>query len=188
MVNTSFTCDYINLTTQADLKDIEKLNLNKVFVILKLYFRVIKMLFKHRYDLCYLTINAAGPGFYKEMVVVFILKLFRKKIVYHYHNKGINENSKKPLAKLLYKIQFKESRAILLSSGLFYDVSKFLKPEQVYYCNNGIPRIDNLLVKKTVKQAGPIKLLFVSNMFISKGVYVLVEACRILVKKSIIHL
>ena len=154
-------------------------------MVLKLYYRVIKMLFKKRYDLCYLTINSAGPGFYKEMIIVFILKFFRKKIVYHYHNKGIHKNSEKLLNSLLYKIQFKNARAILLSQGLFYDVSKYLKPEQVYFCNNGIPGIRSLSIKKNAEKHEPVRLLYVSNMFLSKGAYVLLEACRILAEKKV---
>jgi len=183
LVNSSFNCDYINLTTQANLKDLEKLNIKKVFVILKLYFQVFKTLLRKRYDLCYLTINSSGPGFYKEVIIVFILKVFRKKIVYHYHNKGITINSKSFVNNLLYKIQFKNSRAILLSSILFYDVSKYLQPSQVYYCNNGIaPLEDNF--EKNNNQNKPVGLLFISNIFISKGVNVLLEACKILVQKK----
>ena len=185
LINTSFNCDYINLTTQASLQDMGKSNLKKVFILLRLYHKIIKTLIKKPYDLCYLTINSSGPGFYKELIIVFILKCFRQKIVYHYHNKGVKESSKKFLNNLLYKIQFRNSRAILLSSKLFYDVSKYLKPNHVYYCNNGIASINNLIVKKTREEAKPVILLFVSNMFIAKGVYILLEACRILAEKKI---
>ena len=153
-------------------------------VILKLYYRVIKALIKKRYQLCYLTINSSGPGFYKEMIIVFILKCFCRKIVYHYHNKGVREGSKKIFNNLLYKIQFKNSTVILLSPKLFFDVAKFLKPTQVYYCNNGIAGI-NFPISRISEEQVKVRLLFVSNMFIAKGVYVLLDACKVLFKNKI---
>ena len=76
LLNDAFKCDYINLSTSRQLSDLGKGGYRKLPVFIKLYFRVLSAVIKNRYDLCYLTINSKGAGYYKEIVIVFILKLF----------------------------------------------------------------------------------------------------------------
>lgn len=184
LINKSFDCDFINLTTAGSLEDLGTFNFNKLIAILKVYCKVILSLITKRYDLCYFTINSSGPSFYKELFIVIILKCFRQNIVYHYHNKGVSEDQSSSIKKLLYRFQFKKQRVILLSPNLYYDVRNYVSINRVYYCANGIP--DNPLAIKGIKKQSSIpRLLFLSNMFISKGVFLLLESCKILADKNI---
>ena len=97
----------------------------------------------------------------------------------HYHNKGVRINQHKFFDDLLYRILFKNTKVILLSERLYEDVSKYVKKEDVFFLPNGIPVInleDNILPKKNSVP----KLLFLSNLIESKGVYVLLDALKIL--------
>jgi glycosyltransferase involved in cell wall biosynthesis len=59
-----------------------------------------------------------------------------------------------------------------------------VKREQVVICPNGIPEIKDLI--RDVKRNNEIpRLLFLSNLLESKGVYVLLDACQILKEKGI---
>ena len=184
LINNNFDCDYINLSTSRKIDDIGKNSFFKFFVFLKLYIKIITALIKNKYDLCYLTINSKGTGFYKEILIVAILKFFNKKIVYHYHNKGVSDNQNNKILNRLYKFQFKNSKAILLSPLLYFDIQKYITKNNVYYCPNGIPEIF-FNTEKTKKVNNTIQLLFLSNMLISKGVYTLLKACKILNDKNI---
>jgi glycosyltransferase involved in cell wall biosynthesis len=187
-INSRFDCDFINLSTTSSIKDIESWDFKKFITVLKLYARVFTKVARKRYSFCYLTINSHGPAFYKELIIVLILKLFGCNIVYHYHNKGIEKNQENWLNNLLYSFQFKNSRAILLSKLLYSDLSRYLPDEKVYFCPNGIPALVNfepdVLALKRNSKIVP-ELLFLSNMMKEKGVYVLLEACKILVKRKI---
>ena len=85
---------------------------------------------------------------------------------------------------MLYRYVFKKSSVILLSNYLYDDVKTFVPIEQVYICPNGV---EDLIESKKAKlkiESKPIKILFLSNLIKSKGVFLLIEACRILQKKG----
>lgn len=186
-INQAFNSDYINLTTSFTLNKIGKGGISKLFTLLRIQSRVIKALFYNKYDLCYMSLTAKGAGFYKDLFVVAILKLFKKKIIYHLHNKGIAYNSKNRLNKYLYRFAFKNTKTILLSSYLYYDVMNYVSVKDVYFCSNGIPKSENfsLLKTKEPNTRQVCRLLFLSNIIIEKGVLVLLDACKILKEKKI---
>ncbi len=188
LINETFQCDYLNLSTSKNLSDIGKGKFRKLFIFFKLYLKVLSALLKNKYDLCYLTINSKGAAFYKELVIVFILKIFGSKIVYHYHNKGVSEKQDRFLQNLLYRFQFRNSRVILLSQFLYSDVEKYLPRSRVYYCSNGIPALDistqTSIISKKEENPIPV-ILFLSNMMVEKGVFNLLKSLKLLLDKGL---
>ena len=183
LINNHFDCDYINSSTSRNVRDVGKGFGKKLFSFFSLYSKILKALVKKKYDLCYLNINASGPAYFKEIVIVFIVKMFKCRILYHYHNKGISIKSKKWIYNRLYSFQFKNARAILLSPKLQYDVDKYLENNNILICPNGIPNFNQSPIRfsKTEKR---VKILFLSNMMKEKGVFVLLDACRLLKAKN----
>lgn len=188
LIGESFDCSFINLSTSQRLNDIGKSGHKKLINIIKVFRKVLFTVIKKRFDLCYITINAKGSGFYKEIIIVFLLKILRYKLVYHYHNKGVIDFQDKWFFDKLYRFQFKNSKAILLSQLLYPDVSKYLSKENVYYCANGVPLLNDTtldsLSESRRKKVVP-EILFLSNMMEEKGVFTLIEACKILLKNGI---
>jgi glycosyltransferase involved in cell wall biosynthesis len=135
------------------------------------------------------SLTAKGPGFYKDFLVVLLLKLFRKKIVYHFHNRGVSTKQDDRFNDFLYQITFKGTKSILLSELLYSDIKKYVTADDAFFCANGIPevsdeyRMDNCSGGLPLKKA--CRLLFLSNMIVEKGVYQLLEACKLLRKKAI---
>lgn len=171
----------INLSTASDLADIGKSSVKKFVFIFKLYVNLIRYLLKNKVDLCYFTINASGPAWLKELIIVAILKLFRVPIIYHYHNKGVRLNANSFWKRELYKFQFRQTKTILLSNLLREDISLFVSDQDIYICPNGIPQS----VKSKHKPSELCQILFLSNLIETKGVYVLLDACRLLKEKNI---
>jgi len=182
LINSTFDTSYINLSTATTLDQLGKADSSKIFTFIKLLLKVTTALRKKQFDLCYMTLNATGPAFYKDLFVVAILKLFRKKIIYHFHNKGIEHNGKIKLNKLLYRFVFRNTKSILLSPFLYYDIESYVKREDVYYLSNAIPNNNEIVnaVPITQEDKHPVRLLFLSNMMSEKGVFVLIEACTML--------
>jgi glycosyltransferase involved in cell wall biosynthesis len=144
---------------------------------------MIKKMMSNHYDLCYITITAKAGAFYKDVVIVGLIKLFRIKIVYHLHNKGVSTKNDRWFDDLLYKRIFNSSSVILMSRYLYPDIQKYVQPNRVYYCPNGIPPLNNEYpVSRHEKK--PLEILFLSHMIESKGVFVLLDACRILKDKG----
>ena len=184
IINNSFKTDYIDLGTSKTIDEIGKNPLGKVLRYLSIIYQTLKQLLVNKPDLIYLAMTAKGFGFYKDAVIVLLVKCFRLPLVLHFHNKGVHTRQEKRFDNFLYQKVFKNTKVILLSKHLYYDVKKYVDEEDIYYCPNGIPPINQDLVIKRQKNETP-KLLFLSNLIASKGVIILLEALQILNKKGI---
>lgn len=183
LIQNSFNCRFINLSTSRDLSVIGRSRPVKFITLVKLIFHVIKEIFLFKPDLFYMTLSAKGSGFYKDFLIILILKLTGVKMLFHFHNKGVASRQNRFIDNLLYKIVFYKSYCILLSPLLYFDIQKYIPKNHVLFCANGIPDLDYFRMKK--KESEVCQILFFSNMMIEKGVYILLEACKILHNKGV---
>lgn len=198
MINQAFNCSFINLSTSSTVEEIGKNAFNKIVKYLKLIWQVNKQLLIFRPDLCYLTPTSHGVGFYKDTLIIFIVKLFGVKVIYHFHNKGISNKQDRFIDNLLYRTVFRNSHLILLSNRLYPDVQKYVKETAVHYCPCGIPEktlqskirqgpcedgisksSDPVYVHEEASN-GTCEILFLSHLVESKGVFVLIQALQII--------
>ena len=181
-VNGAFDCHYINLATAKDLTDIGKIGVKKLVQFIKLLRNICKEVKRWRPQLAYVTPNACGGAFYKDFVVVEMLKSMGCKVVVHYHNKGVSTRQDRWLDNLLYRKFFKDIKVILLSKRLYSDMKKYVRLEDVYFCPNGAPDVERGIVEKTNRIT---RLLFLSNLIEEKGVIVLLDALKMLKKRGL---
>ncbi|MDA9803126.1 glycosyltransferase family 4 protein [Flavobacteriaceae bacterium] len=179
VIDNSFDTRFINLSTSLTIAEIGKNPIVKISRYFKIVFKLIKYLLSFKPETVYLAITAKGVGFYKDLPLALLVKLFGKKLVLHYHNKGVSNYQDKPLDNRLYKILFKNSKVILLSENLYQDISKYVFKQDVFFCPNGIPNSNDCL-NKAPKKNEIFQFLFLSNLIESKGVYILLEALEIL--------
>ena len=180
LINDSFDCHYINLTTAKNLEDIGHFRPGKIAEFAKLLHKIRKAIKQLHPDLVYVTPNAKGGAFYKDFIVVEMIKSMGCKVIVHYHNKGVATRQDRWLDDKLYRKFFRGIKVILLAEALYQDVQKYVKREDVYICPNGIPdETDGKTV--TAERHNKIPhLLFLSNLLVSKGVIVLLDALKIL--------
>lgn len=183
-INSSFISSYINLCTSKTIDEIGKNPIVKIGRYLKIILKVLTALISFRPKIVYMAIAAKGIAFYKDFFVAFIVKLFNAKLVLHYHNKGVKLYQNKILDNILYLFLFNNSKVILLSERLYDDVKKYVKKENVFICPNGIPNKEFEKVRSP-KPNTPPKLLFLSNLIKSKGVFILLDALKILKEKGV---
>ena len=178
-----FVCDFVNLSTSRNIDEIGKKSIMKYLRFISAYFITFWKLLTHRHALCYLAITCYGIGFLKDAPFILLCKLFRRKVVIHQHNKGMSGCvDKKPYSWLL-PLVYKNTKVILLSWHLYPDIEKVVKKEQIIICPNGIPELFEKEPHIERNNAVP-QLLFLSNLIPSKGVYILLDACRILKEKG----
>jgi glycosyltransferase involved in cell wall biosynthesis len=178
LVENTFDRQFINLSTSLTINEIGKNPIIKIFRYFKIFFKILLVLFNFKPNIVYLAITAKGIGFYKDLPIALLVKLFGKKLILHLHNKGVSNFQHRFFDNLLYKILFKNSKVILLSERLFKDVSKYVRKKDVYFCPNGIPDVYDLK-NKSKKNEIP-EILFLSNLIESKGVYIFLEALKLL--------
>jgi glycosyltransferase involved in cell wall biosynthesis len=181
LINNEFHCQFINLALAKDLNDIGKGGITKLINFIKKNNSIRRTVKEFKPDLCYVTPNAKGAAFYKDFVVVMMLKAMGQKVVVHYHNKGVATRQNRILDNWLYQHFFKKLIVILLAKPLYQDICKYVKVKDVYFCPNGIPIQKNIPVHINHEK---FNILFLSNMMEEKGVWNLVEACRILKEKG----
>lgn len=177
-VNSAFDCHYVNLATAKDLADIGKLGVRKFVQFLSLLKRIRMAVKEVRPQLVYITPNACGGAFYKDFIVVEMLKRMGCKVVAHYHNKGVSTRQNHWLDNCLYERFFKGLKVILLSERLYPDIKKYVDRDDVYFCPNGIP--DDVKCCGSIRNNDVPHLLYLSNLQEEKGVIVLLDALKIL--------
>ncbi|WP_297694398.1 glycosyltransferase, partial [uncultured Eudoraea sp.] len=171
-LNDNFDCQYINLGTSIRVDEIGIGGWQKFKRYLKIIKQTSKSLYNNKPNLVYITLTASGAGFYKDTLIIMLAKAFGKKVVFHFHNKGISKRQDNFVDNLLYKKVFKKSEVILLSKHLYYDIEKYVPIERVHYCANGIP--ENRITKPIPNVVNDeVQILFLSNLIESKGVFVL---------------
>lgn len=139
LINDKFDSHCINLTTAKNLQDIGKVGIRKLIDFYALLRKIRRNLKTTNPDLVYVTPNACGGAFYKDYIVVQMIKRMGYQVVVHYHNKGVATRQNSFLDNILYQRFFKGIKVILLSECLYSDVMKYVKREDVFVCPNGIP-------------------------------------------------
>lgn len=187
VINATFAGDFVNLSTSRKMCEIGKgglwLTLQKSIRFLVSFLKTLGLLLTHRYDLCYCAITCHGSGFLKDAPFVLLCKLFRRKILIHQHNRGMAKDVDRPIYRWLLPLVYKNTKVMLLSWYLYPDIERVVKRENIIVCPNGIKPIPYDESKRTANNIPHI--LFLSNLMIDKGVYVLLDALKILSDKGI---
>lgn len=180
-INNTYEIKYIKLH-YSNLKNIGLFSFNKLFKMVNYLFITMIKLITFNPEIIYFTISPIGNAFYRDSLFVFLCKLFKKKLVLHLHGKGILNNLTNPIKKLLYKSVFNNTEVICLSKLLIYDVRPIFTGK-VHIVSNGIQQVE--FKNNQNKTNGKIKLLFLSNLIKSKGIFDYIEALNILKNRGL---
>ncbi len=183
-INSQYSCNYVNLLASKSIHETGKLTLTKVLGFVKVWSQLLVQLITKKPQLCYLALTATGAAFYRDVLLIALLKLFNVKRVYHLHNKGVRIFQHRFLNTMLYKFVFKNADVILLSKYLYIDVKTFVLMSKIHICPNGIEDVA-VATKENSSNEKPVQLLFLSNLIATKGVFVLLEACKLLKDRNI---
>jgi Glycosyltransferase len=155
------------------LEDIGKITPGKLFHMMAFICRLCYVMMSFRPSLVYFTIVPTGKIFFRDALFTWVIKLFRPRIVFHLHKKGVEEIVRHSRFKRwLYKKTFRGVQTICLSERLTHDIRSIYKPKP-YILHNGID-----VVKKTIiKPYNQVpRILFLSNLLKGKGVLVFLQS------------
>jgi glycosyltransferase involved in cell wall biosynthesis len=180
-IKKNFNSVFVNLLASDSISKTGKFSSKKLLSAFNVVAKVLyRCLTYKRPDLVYYALTTTGLAYYRDFIVIIILKLFGNQIVYHLHNKGISKYKSKGANNFLYEITFKRSRVILLAPQLYTDIKDFVAENQTYYCPNGIPDHGKIKKGKPKLVSSNVNILFLSNLIESKGVLNLVDALELL--------
>ena len=182
-INDKYNLDKIKINYSIDLKELGTLNINKFLGIFSVMFRLINKLASFKPDLVYFEIATNGFAFYRDGLYALICKMFDKKIVFHIHSRNLDQN-------IFSRIVFKNTKMIILSESLYAEVKNLFNRDRVYILPNGYEdKISDKEFKKVLeirRKKKKINLLYLSNMYESKGVLDALKICERIKKKGIV--
>lgn len=190
IINESFDTYYINPSVSLNVSEVGKVSILKLWLFLKLLFNIIRTILSVKPDLCYYTPTSDGYGIYRDALTISFIRFLNVKVVLHFHNKGVREYSVHRIARIAYRLVFRKVKVILIANQLYNDISDYVNKDDVYFLSNGIPRsVSDVkygeILKKRREGEHFNRLLFLSNLITTKGVWVLLEACEKLNKNKI---
>lgn len=172
-----FDTKVVSLNYTKEIKRIGKFSFKKVLSFLRIYKNIFRALIKFKPNMVYFTLTPTGNSFYRDVLIVMLLKLSKTKIVYHLHGKGIYKKTKNSkITKTIYKLVFKNTYVIHLSEILKKDIVLVNNKVKSFVIPNGINKLKHLNKKKS--NGNTKKLLFLSNLAENKGVIMFLLACK----------
>lgn len=182
VINKELDTRYINLLASNSVKETGKFSFRKLINTFMIGLKLLYEIIFHHPDKVYYALTVNGFALYRDFVFCILIKLFRVKIIFHLHNKGVQPASKNKIKKLIFQFIFGKEKVILLSEHLYEDVKAFVPKENVEVCPNGIPNVEINFQEK--KQNEVPKILFLSNLLEAKGVFILLDALKKLAEKG----
>lgn len=180
----AFETHIIPMNYTTEIKDLRKFSFKKVSRFIKIYFQLVITLFKFKPEVIYFTLTPTGKSFYRDLFIVFLMKMTKSKIVYHLHGKGIYEKTKNSsFQRRIYKYVFKSTYVIHLAEVLKKDIALVNTWAKFFIVPNGVSAEMNKTPSEESK--GVKRLLFLSNLAETKGVLMFLESCAYLTAKNI---
>ncbi|WP_111682123.1 glycosyltransferase family 4 protein [Winogradskyella tangerina] len=182
IINENFDLIILPLSFSKTIKELGKTSFKKFFLFLSFVFRLIKLLFQNKFSFAYYTISVRPLGITRDAIIIFILRLFNVKLLYHLRNKGVKVYSKNKFLKIIYKWVFKNSSVICLSKSISLDIIDFINDSQLYIVPNGIKVSEVKVEEKAETQS--LNFIYLSHLRKSKGIMEFLEALKKLSDKG----
>ena len=176
-MNKNFELKKIKINYFDKLDEMGSINAKKFMGAFAVFFKLLKELISFKPDLIYFEIPVKGFAFIRDSIYVLECKLFGKKVIFQTHTKGLKFSR-------YAKFVFGNSKMIILSPLLYDEVSTIFDKDHVYFVPNGIK--DELDDKKfeavlsNRKKKKELVLLFLSNMYETKGALDTLRICNLL--------
>jgi glycosyltransferase involved in cell wall biosynthesis len=182
LLNTHFIIQIIPLRFVDNIENIGKFSFKKITKSIIVLLQILKKLILEKYDLIYFNIALYGFALYRDAIFLFVLKIFRKKVLLHLRTQGVKKQTDKSwVKKKFFTLLFKNTEVICISNHLYEDI-KDVYPKRPFIVNNGIEIIN---INKEINNNPEPVILFFSNLSQKKGVLDLIEALRILKENKI---
>lgn len=180
VINGAFKARYVDLSPAKSMNDLGKITPSKLLRFISIFFESILTFLRYKPALVYMTLSPHGAAFYKDSLILILIKMLGGKVVVHMHGKGVRSTAKRStLLQWYYKFAFKGVAVIHLSKSLFKDLDGIRDTDsKIYELNNGIPDAGYGLKKGTHSEV--LNLIYLSNFVRTKGADTLLNAINLL--------
>lgn len=178
----------IHLDTKINntISSFGKWNVAKLFKNISVYFKMIKLLFKHKPNLVLIPISQTTTGFLKDSIFILVASMFNNKILIQLRGSDLknwlskSSNSMNMYFKWVIK---RTDGVIVLGNNLKYLFKDYFNDDNIFVVPNGG---NYSIVKQPKDKHEEIKILYFSNLLESKGVDDVVKAIDIIFKENLL--
>ncbi len=183
----SFDKKTIPLNFSKEISSLRKFTFKKVVKSIFIFFKIFSNLFVFRPNVVYFTLFPFGKAFFlRDIFYLGLIKIFNIKIVLHFHNVGIKNESKNRFKQRIYNWAFSNLNIIFLFEKLKEKeiANLSLKNTRYFVIPNGIPVVDISKYNNIKEEKDYLNILFFSNLFEEKGFFLLLDVFKELSKKN----
>ncbi len=186
----NFDVRNIKLNYSKEMSDIGRINLEKVKGIFYVKKQIKNIIKEFKPNVIYFVPATSGLGLIRDYFFAKQIRKYRRgKILFHIRSRILDEDWNNYFKRRIIKKMFRREKAIVLGEELIGDLHNLIKKENLFILPNAIKNeVSEKEFKKIIKQRKKIEhsnVLFLSNMFFSKGWPKLLQACKILKNKKI---
>lgn len=179
----------IKLNYSKGMKDIGKLNLEKIKGIFRVKKEIKKTIKEFNPDVVYMVPATSYQGVFRDYFFVReVRKNWKGKILFHIRSRIVEKDWKNLLRRSVLKKLLENQKAIVLGKELVSDLHDLISKENIFILPNAIKNeISDKELKKIIKERKKneqFNILFLSNMNKNKGWPKLLDACKILNEKK----
>ena len=185
LVHALFNVTAIPIQVNQGLGAQQRFGFGKLWASLKLCAMVGRALMKEKPAALYLTANISGLAFWRDLVLAELARAAGVKRIYHLHMKGLaGHYQRSGIWRAAYRRMFDGAEVIHLSERLYGDVAPVVPRERFHVVANGI---DITPPQVSERKARVPTVLFLSNLYESKGPLDLLKASRQVLERGIAH-
>jgi glycosyltransferase involved in cell wall biosynthesis len=179
-----FDVTFIDLTLVSSVRELEVFQVRKLLKLAKFFFVELFYLLTRRFDFCCCPVSVNRNAFLKDALLLQWARFFRVPTVLYAHGNNLPDFHARssPLVKNLIDRTFhKAAAAIVLGECLRFNFEPWLPPEKIFVAPIGIEPLD--AVPEPAHRSCVTMVLYLGNLIREKGVFVLLEAARIIAAK-----
>ncbi len=181
----NYNVNIFPLRYASSIADIGSINLRKFIRLASYLYRMRNLIHSFKPDLIYFVPALTGLSFLRDCLFVLVFRQSCSATIFHLHGHGIRKACNSRFNHTIYKWFFKNAFIIMLSPALKRDLDQIDTFKEIFFLPNGITDSFGEKIAKSSGQRGQLKLLFLSNLIESKGLIVLLKACKILKERSL---
>lgn len=183
-LRTLFDVTVVPIQVNRGLGAQQKFGLGKLWSSVLLCVAVARALIVERPAAMYLTANVCGFAFWRDLILALMCRAAGVTRIYHLHMKGLRPRYERSgLMRMAYRLMFDGAEVVHLSERLYRDVAPVVPAQRFHVVANGL---DIATPLQTRAKATPT-VLFLSNLYESKGPLDLLEASRSVLARGIAH-
>lgn len=176
---------HVRMAFSEDMDSIGRFRFRKVVHLFEVIFKIYAIWMRKRPDVLYYP--PAGPDkipFFRDAAILIACRWLFRRTVFHFHASGISilYNELGSISRYLFRLAYTKPDVAIRTSSLNPDDGVALKARSSIVIENGLP-VEYLpyqeIMNKRKSHEIPI-ILYVGALYESKGISVLIEACKLL--------